>query len=284
MRLKYTKVSDGERKSGEYRMKQNERRNYLISSLLNEQPQYKSIEIPEDIQEQKVLLRTLLNMRMPRKATDEFLRVQDDYLKEEISQKGIVKISNLQPIQKGIYLWQGDITRLEADAIVNAANSGMTGCYQPNHNCIDNCIHTFAGIQLRMECAKIMEKQGFPEPTGQAKITSGYNLPCKYVLHTVGPIIHQTVFGWEKLTSKHCKQLASCYQSCMELAEKNDCSSIAFCCISTGIFHFPNKKAAEIAVETVREYRKRTKSKMVVIYNVFRNDDYEIYENLLREN
>ncbi len=265
-------------------MKQSERRNYLISSLLNEQAQYKSVERPKSIQEQKMLLRALFNVRMPEEVSDEFLRVQDDYLREEISEKGIVKISDLQQIQKGIYLWQGDITRLKADAIVNAANSGMTGCYQPNHTCIDNCIHTFAGIQLRLECAKIMEKQGSPEPTGQAKITSGYNLPCKYVLHTVGPIVNRTAFGSERITPEHCRQLASCYQSCMELAEKNDCGSIAFCCISAGVFCFPNKKAAEIAVRTVKEYREKTGSKMEVVFNVFRDDDYEIYEKLLREN
>ncbi len=262
-------------------MKQDERRKYLITSLLDEQPQYKSIEIPKGIQEQKRLLRALLNVRMPEKASAEFLRVQDDYLKEEIAEKGIVKISDLQPIQKGIYLWQGDITRLDVDAIVNAANSGMTGCYQPNHTCIDNCIHTFAGIQMRLACAEIMERQGFSEPTGQAKITPGYNLPCKYVLHTVGPIVKQTSFGWEKLTSKHCRQLASCYQSCMKLAENNHCGSIAFCCISTGVFHFPNEIAAEIAVNTVKEYREKMKSDMEVIFNVFRKDDYEIYRVLL---
>ena len=259
-------------------MKQSERRKYLISGLLNEQAQYRSVEIPKSIQEQKMLLRALFNMRMPGEVSDEFLRVQDDYLREEISEKGIVKISDLQPIQKGIYLWQGDITRLKADAIVNAANSGMTGCYQPNHTCIDNCIHTFAGIQLRLECAKIIEKQGSPEPTGQAKITLGYNLPCKYVIHTVGPIVRG------RLTTEHCRQLASCYQSCMELAEKNDCDSIAFCCIGTGVFCFPNKKAANIAVSTVKEYREKTRSKMEVIFNVYQDDDYEIYENLLREN
>lgn len=265
-------------------MTQSERRTYLISGLLDEQTQYQSIEIPKDIQEQKMLLRALFNVRMPGPVSDEFLRVQDDYLREEISEKGIVTISDLQPIQKGIYLWQGDITRLQADAIVNAANSGMTGCYQPNHTCIDNCIHTFAGIQLRLACAKIMEKQGCPEPVGQAKITSAYNLPCKYVLHTVGPMINRTAFGLERLTPEHCSQLASCYQSCMELAEKHDCGSIAFCCISTGVFSFPNKKAAEIAVRTVKEYREKTGSSMEVIFNVFQDNDYEIYENLLREN
>lgn len=265
-------------------MKQNERRRYLISGLLNEQPQYKPMEIPKGIQEQKRLLRALFNVRMPKAVSDEFLKIQDDYLQEALSEKGIVTISDLHPIQKGIYLWQGDITRLKADAIVNAANSGMTGCYQPNHTCIDNCIHTFAGVQLRLECAGIMEKQGCPEPTGQAKITSGYNLPCKYVLHTVGPIINRTAFGWERLTSEHCGQLASCYQSCLELAGNHDCGSIAFCCISTGVFHFPNRKAAEIAVRTVKEYREKTGSKLDVVFNVFKDDDYEIYENLLRGN
>lgn len=265
-------------------MNQNERRHYLIAGLLNEQPQYKERKVPNSIQEQKLLLRALLNVRMPEKVSGEFLKVQDDYLREETAEKGIVKLSDLQPIQKGIYLWKGDITRLAADAIVNAANSGMTGCYQPNHACIDNCIHTFAGIQLRLACAEIMEKQGFPEPVGRAKITSGYNLPCKYVLHTVGPAVNRTAGGYEELTSGHCRQLASCYRSCMELAEENGCGSLAFCCISTGVFHFPNQRAAEIAVRTVKEYRENTGSKMEVVFNVFREDDYEIYENLLRNN
>ncbi|MCM1568816.1 MAG: protein-ADP-ribose hydrolase [Roseburia sp.] len=265
-------------------MEQKERRNYLLSGLLNEQPQYQSIEIPRDVQAQKKLLRALFNVRMPKMVSDEFLKVQDDYLREELSKKGIVEISDLQPLQKGIYLWQGDITRLKADAIVNAANSGMTGCYQPNHACIDNCIHTFAGIQLRLECARIMEEQGFPEPTGQAKITPGYNLPCKYVLHTVGPIVSSTAFGSKSPTPEHCKLLASCYRSCMELAEKNHCSSIAFCCIGTGVFCFPKKKAAEIAVRTVKEYREKTGSEMEVIFNVFTDEDHEIYHSLLEGN
>lgn len=265
-------------------MKQNERRKYLIETLLQEQPQYRTVKIPKSIQEQKSLLRALFNVRMPEKISAEFLKIQDDYLKEEISEKGIVSLSDLQPVQTGIYLWQGDITRLGADAIVNAANSAMTGCYQPNHNCIDNCIHTFAGIQLRLACAKIMEKQGFAEPAGQAKITAGYNLPCKYVLHTVGPIVNRTAYGWEELTPEHCRQLASCYQSCMQLAEKNGCGSIAFCCISTGVFHFPNEKAAEIALRTVKEYREKTGSDMEVVFNVFQDNDYEIYKNLCREN
>lgn len=256
-------------------MNQSEKRRFLIRELLNEHTDYQKIQIPLGRDEQKSLLRALMNVRLPGAVSEAFLKVQDDYLKEELSGKGIVKVTDLKPLQKGIYLWQGDITRLAADAIVNAANSGMTGCYQPNHACIDNCIHTFAGIQLRLECAEIIKKQGHEESIGQAKITSAYNLPCKYVLHTVGPIVRG------RLTEKHCAQLASCYQSCMELADRNHCRSIAFCCISTGVFCFPNQKAAEIAVQTVMDYRKKTNSDMEVVFNVFKDEDYEIYQRLL---
>lgn len=259
------------------KVNQKERRIYLISRLLAEQPQYQTMTVPESDREQRELLRALLNVRMPMAASEEFLKVQDDYLQEELSEKGIVKLSDLQPMGKGIYLWQGDITRLQADAIVNAANSGMTGCYRPNHACIDNCIHTFAGIQLRLTCAEMMEQQGFPEPVGRARITPGYNLPCRYVLHTVGPMVEGA------LTHGHREQLASCYRSCMELAEENGCDSIAFCCISTGVFRFPNEEAAEIAVQTVNEYKK-TGSDLKVVFNVFQDRDYETYRRLLREN
>lgn len=256
-------------------MNQTEKRHFLISELLKEHTDYQTKRIPTRSDEQKRLLRALMNVRLPNVVSPEFLKVQDDYLKEELSGKGIMKITDLEPLQKGIYLWQGDITKLATDAIVNAANSGMTGCYQPNHTCIDNCIHTFAGVQLRLECAGIMEEQGHEEFTGQAKITSGYNLPCKYVLHTVGPIVQGEV------TTKHCNQLMSCYQSCMELADQNNCRSIAFCCISTGVFCFPNEKAAEIAVQTVMYYREKTNSDMEVVFNVFKDEDYEIYKRLL---
>ena len=181
-------------------------------------------------------------------------------------------IADLEQIEEGIYLWQGDITTLRCDAIVNAANSGMTGCYCPCHGCIDNAIHTYAGIQLRLECAEIMEKQGYAEPTGKAKITKAYNLPCKYVLHTVGPIISGRV------AKKDEELLASCYRSCLELSRENGVKSVACCCISTGEFHFPNDRAAEIAVETVR----KCKSDIEVIFNVFKDTDYEIYRRLLR--
>ena len=256
-------------------MTQKERRIYLIRELLKEQPRYRDIEIPQDEQEQKRLLRSLFNVRMPQAVSSEFLEVQDAYLQTETAGKGITELSNLQQIQDGIYLWKGDVTTLRCDAIVNAANSQMLGCFCPCHGCIDNAIHTYAGIQLRSACAELMNEQGHEEETGKAKITPAYNLPCEYVLHTVGPIIYG------RLTEKDKELLASCYRSCLELAEQNGVKSIAFCCISTGEFHFPNDKAAEIAVQTVKEYRRQTNSKIEVIFNVFKQIDYEIYRDLL---
>ena len=253
---------------------QNERREYLIQYLLNEQPNNHTA-IPDDVQSQKRLLRSLMNVRIPKPIGDEFLRVQDEYLQEELSQKHITSVSDLIPLEQGIYVWQGDITTLACDAIVNAANSGMTGCYYPCHGCIDNAIHSYAGVQLRLDCDAIIKAQGHEEPTGTAKITKAYNLPCKYVLHTVGPIITGA------LTKKDEELLADCYRSCLALAEENGLKSIAFCCISTGEFRFPNQRAAEIAVETVREYRKRTGSEIEVIFNVFKDIDDHIYRELL---
>ena len=257
-------------------MNQDERRIFLIKELLKEDKRYKNIEIPKNPTEQGDLLRALMNVRMPKEISEEFLKVQDEYLKEEINKKGIVDINNLNPIQKGIYLWQGDITTLRCDAIVNAANSAMTGCYVPNHRCIDNAIHSFAGVELRLECDEIMNRQGHGEPTGQAKITNAYNLPCKYIIHTVGPIISY------KLTSEDCELLANCYRSCLNLAAKNNLESIAFCCISTGEFHFPNDKAAQIAIKTVEEFMKKDTSVKKVIFNVFKDMDKEIYRELLK--
>ena len=257
-------------------MNQNERRIFLIQELLKENKRYEDMEIPQDFEEQRELLRALMNVRIAKNVDDEFIKVQDEYLKEEIKRKGIVDIDDLKPIKDGIYLWQGDITTLRCDVIVNAANSGMTGCYVPNHRCIDNCIHSFAGVQLRLECDEIMTKQGYGEPTGQAKITKSYNLPCKYIIHTVGPIING------KLTSEDCDLLESCYKSCLELAVKNKLDSIAFCCISTGEFHFPNDKAAQIAVKTVEEFMKKETSLKKVIFNVFKDMDKEIYRKLLK--
>lgn len=257
-------------------MTQTERRTYLIAVLLKEQPQYSKIEIPSSEAAQKILLRSLLNIRMPKPLNDAFLTVQDAYLQEAIRQKGITSLADLEPLQKGLYLWCGDITTLQCDAIVNAANSQMLGCFCPNHGCIDNAIHTYAGAQLRLACAELMKQQAHEEETGKAKMTPAFNLPCKYILHTVGPIVHHRV------TEKDKSLLASCYRSCLELADKNHLKSIAFCCISTGEFHFPNEEAAQIAVQTVKAYTAQTHSEIEVIFNVFKELDDNIYRKLLR--
>lgn len=256
-------------------MKQIERRKYLVQALKQENEHYKNLAVPDDAAEQKLLLRALFNVRMPAPAPEEFLAVQDEYLQEETRQKGVTELAELSPVQEDIYLWQGDITTIACDGIVNAANSQMLGCFCPNHGCIDNAIHTYAGVQLRLECAKLMRRQGHEEETGRAKITSAYNLPCRYFLHTVGPIIEGA------LTRRDCELLSSCYRSCLELAEQNGLSSIAFCCISTGEFRFPNDKAAQIAVQTVKEFKAQTQSEIKVIFNIFKDSDYEIYRNLL---
>lgn len=257
-------------------MNQNERRLFLIRSLLNERLEYRDWRIPQDVSDQKLLLRGLLNVRPAQVCNPEFLRVQDAYLRQATAEKGITDCSALSPVQPGLYLWQGDITTLKCDAIVNAANSGMTGCYAPNHRCIDNAIHTFAGVQLRLACAEIMERQGCPEPTGQAKITPAFNLPCRYILHTVGLIVD------ESPTERDCAQLESCYRACLTLAAENHLESIAFCCISTGEFHFPNEQAAQIAVQTVKTFLNQKSSVKKVIFNVFKDLDREIYARLLR--
>ena len=255
---------------------QNERRLFLIRSLLNERLEYRDWRIPQDVSDQKLLLRGLLNVRPAQVCNPEFLRVQDAYLRQATAEKGITDCSALSPVQPGLYLWQGDITTLKCDAIVNAANSGMTGCYAPNHRCIDNAIHTFAGVQLRLACAEIMERQGCLEPTGQAKITPAFNLPCRYILHTVGPIVD------ESPTERDCAQLESCYRACLTLAAENHLESIAFLCISTGEFHFPNEQAAQIAVQTVKTFLNQKSSVKKVIFNVFKDLDREIYARLLR--
>jgi len=255
-------------------MNQSERRRYLIRALLDEQPRYRDMEIPEDSASQKRLLRSLFNVRMPGAIGEDFLKVQDEYLQEEKRRRGVTTPETLTPIEGDLYLWQGDITTLAADAIVNAANSGMTGCYVPCHSCIDNCIHTYAGVQLRYRCAEMMEAQGHEEPTGQGKITPAYNLPCRYVLHTVGPIVNGP------LTKEHERLLTSCYTACLDLAQENGLQSVAFCCISTGVFGFPQRRAAEIAVETVRHWKKEKGSPMKVIFNVFKDEDREIYQEI----
>lgn len=256
-------------------MDQSERRRFLIRELLQEDVQYRKMRIPAGEEEQKQLLRGLMNIRLPRRIGRNFLEVQDEYLREETAAKGITELDDLTPAADGLYLWQGDITTLRCDAIVNAANSGMTGCYVPNHRCIDNCIHTFSGIQLRIACAEMMELQGHEEETGKAKLTEAYNLPCRYILHTVGPIID----GY--LTDRDCELLAGCYRSCLGLAAENHLESVAFFCISTGEFHFPNERAAQIAVDTVKEFMRQDTSVKKVVFNVFKELDREIYSRLL---
>jgi O-acetyl-ADP-ribose deacetylase (regulator of RNase III) len=255
-------------------MTQNERIIFLLDYLIKESVNYRDMEIPKNVSEQKYLLRSFMNIRSPKPASDEFLKIQNEYLQQEIGENGITDVDTLIPIRDKMCVWQGDITTLKCGAIVNAANSAMLGCFVPNHRCIDNAIHTYAGVQLRVECADIMNKQGFEEPTGAAKITNAYNLPCDYIIHTVGPIIRG------RLSKKDCELLKSCYVECLKKAEENNVKSIAFCCISTGEFHFPNDKAAEIAVDTIREYLKNSKIEKV-IFNVFKDIDRDIYMNLL---
>ncbi len=260
-------------------MTREEQRLYLIRFLLNENPRYSKIEIPIDEEEQKKLLRSLFNVRHPEPISDVFLEIQDDYLKSEIMIRGIVDSNTLLPTKfdNKIYLWQGDITTLKVDAIVNAANSALLGCFHPLHNCIDNIVHTLAGIRLRLDCNELMQKQGHEEKTGKAKITLAYNLPSKYVLHTVGPIISG------ELTDIDRQLLADCYNSCLDIAVQNEIQSIAFCCISTGVFCFPAQQAAEIAVKTVSTFLKNNNCDLKVIFNVFTDKDLEIYQQLLNK-
>lgn len=256
-------------------MTQKERLIFLNKTLLSERPDARSFALPENEANLFRIFRSLVNVREASPVSEEFLKVQDEFLKEETASKGVVGIEEMQEVSPDIYLWQGDITRLKVGAIVNAANSGMTGCYYPCHSCIDNVIHTYAGVQLRIECGEIMHAQGHPEPTGKAKITGSYNLPCEKVIHTVGPIVSG------RLTEEHCQLLKSCYLSCLELADKEGLDSIAFCCISTGEFHFPNEAAAHIAIDTVTRYKAETGSGIKVIFNVFKDIDLEIYKSLL---
>ena len=230
-------------------MTQDERLDYLLHCLLAERKEYADIRMPDDLSEKRRLLRSLMNVRPPVPASAEFLAVQDAYLQESLSERGVTRLQDMRSAQPGLYLWQGDITTLAVDAIVNAANSQMLGCFVPCHGCIDNAIHTYAGVQLRLECAHVMAAQKEEEHTGGAKITKAYNLPCHYVLHTVGPIIHGSV------TQTDRELLASCYRSCLELAAEYGLYSVAFCCISTGEFHFPNELAAQIAIQTVTDWQ-----------------------------
>lgn len=253
---------------------------YILNYLLEEQPVHRRLSIPSDLTGKRSLMRSLMNMRPAMEASEHFLRAQDAELQEQLLEKGICEAEDalVSPADNRLKLWQGDITRLNVDAIVNAANSQMLGCFVPLHSCIDNAIHSAAGIQLRLECNELIRKQGHPEPTGSAKITLAYNLPSKYVIHTVGPII-----GSGEVTQREVRELSDCYRSCLRLADEHNLKSLAFCCISTGEFRFPNQLAAETAVKTVREYLDKSPDSSIeaVVFNVFKDLDLSIYSKIL---
>lgn len=258
------------------------RKKELLTLLVEELLQERSEEAPANATSNMHglwdMFRALVNTRPPWPASSAFLNKQDELLQGMLAEAGIHAIDSAtaSPAHEQLALWRGDITTLAADAIVNAANSQMLGCWVPGHYCIDNAIHTFAGVQLRIECAHIMEAQGHEEPTGQAKITPAYNLPSKYVLHTVGPIANGNP------TALHSTQLKSCYTNCLDLAAENNLHSVAFCCISTGVFGFPQEKAAPLAIEAVQRWLSQNKAAaMQVIFNVFSEADETTYKQLL---
>ena len=265
------------------KMTQNQRLDYLVEKFKTDSVQYEDLKTPKDTEGKRRILRSLMNIRMPRRMDESVLRVQDDYLKERIRENGVVELSDIPVIRDGLSIWQGDITRLAVDAIVNAANSQMLGCFVPMHTCIDNCIHTFAGVQLRAECSRQMnqlrERYGrdYEQPTAVPMLTDAYNLPAKKVIHIVGPIVQY------KLTPELEKDLADCYRNTLDMCLDHNLRSVAFCCISTGVFHFPNKRAAEIAVSTVDNWLSQHLGAMErVIFNVFKDEDKKYYEELLR--
>lgn len=256
-------------------MTQQERLDYLVRGLAAERP---GTAVPQDGCEKRALLRGLMNLRPPVPISPDWLRVQDAFLREEAGARGVVDAQALPavPGDPRLVLWQGDITRLKAGAIVNAANSTLLGCFHPCHNCIDNVIHSAAGLQLRQACHKLMEAQGYEEPPGRAKLTPGFNLPAAHVLHTVGPIVDGP------LRTSHRRALADCYRACLAAADAALCRSVAFCCISTGEFHFPNDLAAQIAVDTVSAWQRDHPQAPAVVFNVFKDEDRALYEALLR--
>ena len=269
---------------------QEERLDYLVEEFKTDSGEYRNIETPKDTEGKRRVLRSLMNIRMPRNISSDVLRVQDEYLKGRSEEKGIVTLSDIPEIRKGLSIWQGDITRLSVDAIVNAANSQMLGCFVPMHTCIDNCIHTYAGVQLRAECSRQMNQlrirygRDYEQPTAVPMLTDGYNLPAKKVIHIVGPIVPQgTGFASQyKLTPALEKDLADCYRNTLDMCRENGLKSVAFCCISTGVFHFPNRRAGEIAVETVTDWMREHPGEIErVIFNVFKEEDKFIYESLL---
>lgn len=275
------------------KMTQKERLDYLVKEFKADSVQYRDLETPADTEGKKRLLRSLMNIRMPHPMEDRVLEIQNEYLCERIRENGIVTLSDIPTISDQgsshafadrLSIWQGDITRLAVDAVVNAANAQMLGCFQPCHSCIDNCIHTFAGVQLRAECARQMNTlrirygRNYEQPTAVPMLTDGYNLPARKVVHIVGPVVY------DRLTPELEKDLADCYRNTLDLCAENGLRSVAFCCISTGVFHFPANRAAEIAIGTVTEWLRKNAEKMDrVIFNVFNDKDKGYYEQLLHQ-
>ncbi len=262
---------------------QDQRLDYLVDAFKKDSVQYKDLDTPRDTEGKRRLLRSLMNIRMPRKMEEAVLSVQDEYLQERVRENGIVELDDIPMIRDRMSIWQGDITRLAVDAIVNAANSQMLGCFVPMHTCIDNCIHTFAGVELRAECSRQMNQlrlkygKDYEQPTAVPMLTDAYNLPAKKVIHVVGPIVRY------ELTPELEKNLADCYRNTLDMCLEHDLKSVAFCCISTGVFHFPNKQAAEIAVSTVDSWLSQHPGTMErVIFNVFKDEDKTYYEELIR--
>lgn len=265
-------------------LSQEERLDFLLKEFKEDSGEYRNLEVPKDTETKKNLLRCLMNIRMPGKMAKETIRVQDEYLKLRAIEKGIVEIRDIPVIEENLSIWQGDITRLSVDAIVNAANSGMLGCFVPMHTCIDNCIHTYAGIQLREECDRKMQQfkkiygRDYQQPVAVPMLTDAYNLPAKKVIHVVGPIVEY------RLTAALEKELSDCYRNVLDLCTQNDLKSVAFCCISTGVFHFPNQRAAQIAVNTVRQWNREHPGKMErIVFNVFKDEDKKYYEEQLQQ-
>lgn len=265
------------------KMTQEQRLDTLVEAFKADSVQYKDLQTPADTEGKRRILRSLMNIRMPKKLDDSVLTVQDEYLRERVLENGIVTLSEITVIRNGMSIWQGDITRLAVDAIVNAANSQMLGCFVPMHTCIDNCIHTFAGVQLRAECSRQMNQlrikygKDYEQPTAVPMLTDAYNLPAKKVIHIVGPIVQY------ELTPELEKDLADCYLNTLDMCLDHNLKSVAFCCISTGVFHFPNKRAAEIAVSTVDSWLSQHPGVIErVIFNVFKDEDKKYYEELIR--
>lgn len=250
----------------------------LVAYLGAERPEFAGLAVPDDPDERWALARSLMNMRLPRAVPDEALADQDAVLRARIARIGVTDARELPavPGDERIALWRGDITALAADAIVNAANSKLLGCFIPGHHCIDNAIHTFAGMQLRLACAQLMRAQGHDEPVGHAQVTHAYNLPSRFVVHTVGPMVPSG-----DPTPQQCEQLASCYRACLDAAAGAGCASIAFCCISTGEFRFPRERAARIAVDEVRAWLAAGGRMERVVFDVFGEADEQVYRTLL---